>query len=276
MVRNDTEQVANDYAASQAVVSMTPSTTQSTDKNSQFYRKIRYYFGLICSRQKHDEHNERMKQWSHHSDNRRFDWKWEETNYNRIAVINLLISTKSNPTYLEIGCESNFLFDSVPALSKIGVDPAKGGTIRMTSDEFFKQNNGHFDVVFIDGLHTYEQVRKDVINAIRFLNKDGWVALHDMLPRDWIEHHVPIVARKGGAWTGDVWKLGFELSKTAGIDFKILKIDHGVGVFRVTGDNVALKDMTDELHDKQFSYLYDNIKSLPIIEWDNAQQWLRS
>jgi Methyltransferase domain len=255
---------------------MTASTTQSTSKNSLFYRTIRYYFGSIYPRLKHDEHDERMKQWAHHSDNRRFDWKWEETNYNRIAVINLLLSKQSNPTYLEIGCESNSSFDSVPVLNKIGVDPAKGGTMRMTSDEFFKQNNGHYDVVFIDGLHTYEQVRNDVANAIRFLNKGGWVVLHDMLPRDWIEHHVPIVARKGGAWTGDVWKVGFELSQTAGIDFKILIIDHGVGVFRVTRENIALKDMTNELRDKEFSYFYDNIKSLPLIEWNNAQQWLRS
>src|SRR5262245_53675449 len=126
-----------------------------------------------------------VKRWSHHSDSRTFDWDWRETNYNRIAVVNLLLSKKTDPSYLEIGCESNAMFNSVPALHKVGVDPASGGTERKTSDEFFEANTDLFDVVFIDGLHTYEQARRDVINSIKCLKEDGWVALHDMLPRRW-------------------------------------------------------------------------------------------
>jgi len=180
----------------------------------------------------------------------------------------------TDPTYLEIGCASNALFDSVPAVHKVGVDPASGGTERKTSDEFFKNNTRQFDVIFIDGLHTYEQARKDVINAIKCLKEKGWIGLHDMLPRNWMEHHIPIVTRD--MWLGDVWKVAFELSQTEGIDFRILKIDCGVGVFRVLQEDVMLKDLTRELRDKQFSYYYDNIKTLPIIDWKDAQEWLRS
>jgi hypothetical protein len=215
-----------------------------------------------------------VRKWSHHSDSRRFDWDWWATNYNRVAVVNLLLSKFTNPAYLEIGCASNALFNSVPALNKVGVDPVSGGTERKTSDEFFRQNKSKFDVVFIDGLHTYEQVRKDVINSIKCLKHNGWVAIHDMLPRDWTEQHIPVVTRE--VWSGDVWKVGFELSQTDGIDFKILKIDYGVGVFRMLKKDVVLKDLTHVLHDKQFSYYYDNIKALPIIDWESAQEWLRS
>jgi Methyltransferase domain len=248
--------------------------------NTFVYKAIAYFLRPIYSRIKHSalvhnlKHLYLVKKWSHHSDKRGFDWKWKEINYNRIAVVNLLIAKQRNPTYLEIGCASNDLFDSVSALNKVGVDPSAGGTMRMTSDEFFKQNNTRFDVVFIDGLHTYKQVRNDVINTMRFLNKNGWVALHDMLPSNWIEHHVPNVSKD--LWTGDVWKVGFELSKTEGIDFRILKVDFGVGVFRVINENVILKDMVVELLDKEFAYFYDNIESLPLIDWDDAQQWLRS
>lgn len=220
-----------------------------------------------------------IRKWFNHSDDRRFYWKWEKINYNRIAVVNLLISKKQDPAYLEIGCASNDLFDSIPVLNKVGVDPSTGGTIRMTSDDFFKQNNDHFDIIFIDGLHTYQQVRNDVINAIKFLNKGGWIALHDMLPRDWTEHHVPAVSPTVSnkyPWTGDVWKVAFELSKTEGIDFRIIMVDYGVGVFRVANENVILKDMVAELFDKEFSYFYDNINSLPLVNWEDAQQWLRS
>jgi hypothetical protein len=229
-------------------------------KRLQFLRPL-YYKILLRKR-------------AHHSDTRTFDWDWRATNYNRIAVVNLLLGKMTDPWYLEIGCASNALFNSVPALHKVGVDPVSGGTERKTSDEFFKDNTKQFDVVFIDGLHTYAQARKDVINAIKCLKENGWIALHDMLPRDWTEHHIPIVTRD--VWCGDVWKVAFELSQTEGVDFKILKIDYGVGVFKLLKKNVVLKDLTGQLRDKEFSYFYDNIKTLPLTDWKDAQQWLRS
>jgi len=228
--------------------------------------KLRHYFDL--------------KKWSHHSDDRVLDWDWTETNFSRFAVVNILINKFHNPTYLEIGCSANVLFDSVPIPieKKVGVDPFTGGTVRKTSDDFFQANDVQFDVVFIDGLHTYEQVRRDVINSINSLKEGGWIALHDMLPRHWIEQHNPCISQE--AWTGDVWKIAFELVQTEGIEFKILKIDYGVGVIKVEkpGPNkqiVELKDFREELLHKQFSYYYDNLNKLPIIEWSDAQNWLR-
>jgi hypothetical protein len=212
-----------------------------------------------------------LKDWIHHAEPRHFDWDWKATNYNRIALVNLLLAKKHDPAYLEIGCASNALFDSVPVRHKVGVDPAEGGTLRTTSDAFFAGNKTRFDVMFIDGLHTYEQVRNDVINALRHLNHNGWVALHDMLPRNWLEHHVP---RLQGNWTGDVWKVGFELAQSEGIDFKILKIDHGVGVFRKLQENATLHDMTSELHQQQFAYFCDNLEKLPLVEWGAAYNWI--
>ncbi|HWH58323.1 MAG TPA: class I SAM-dependent methyltransferase [Terriglobales bacterium] len=200
-----------------------------------------------------------------------FNWEWQKTNYNRIALVNLLVSTKRNATYLEIGCQSNDLFDSVFCSRKVGVDPRSGGTVRATSDDFFESNKQLFDVVFIDGLHTYDQVRRDVINSIRFLKPGGFVALHDMLPGSWLEHHVP---RISDAWTGDVWKVAFELSSSTGIDFKIVKVDHGVGVFRTAGETPELLDLRKELGEKQFEYLYRNIGRLPLLDWHEFVKWL--
>ncbi len=215
-----------------------------------------------------------QKKYRNNSFGKAFDWNWEEINFNRIALVNLLVGKKHNCAYLEIGCASNDLFDSIPVLNKVGVDPQHGGNIRKTSDEFFYTNKSLFDVVFIDGLHTYDQVRRDVINSIKFLKPGGWIALHDMLPRTWIEDHVPIVSSE--AWTGDVWKVAFELSKTEGIDFKIIKIDNGVGVLSLTNNTPSLVDLTNELSDKRFSYFYENIAKLPIVEWNDCQNWLRN
>ncbi len=213
-----------------------------------------------------------QKQYQHHAYEKTIDWGWESINYNRIALVNLLVSKFKICDYLEIGCNTNNLFDSVPVKNKIGVDPFAGGNVRKTSDDFFQENNNKFDVIFIDGLHTYEQVRVDVINSIKALNPGGWIALDDMLPRDWIEQHVPIVSPS--YWTGDVWKVAFELANTNGIDFKILKIDNGVGVFKLNSHNPILADMQGDLSNKQFSYFYENLNKLPILDWQDAQSWL--
>ena len=212
-----------------------------------------------------------QRKYQNHGFDRSFQWDWKKINYNRIALVNLLVSKKENPAYLEIGCFSNELFDSVPVTRKTGVDPAAGGTVRATSDAFFEKNTQSFDVVFIDGLHEYAQVQRDVMNAIRFLKHGGYVALHDMLPLTWKEHHVP---RVSGKWTGDVWKVAFELAQSRGIDFKIVKIDHGVGVFRLSETKPAVVNLVNELQSKEFDYLYNNIGRLPLIEWQDFVQWL--
>lgn len=63
----------------------------------------------------------------------RFDWNWERINFNRIALVNLLCASKLDGSYLEIGCQGNNLFNSVPMLSKIGVDPESEALIEPTA-----------------------------------------------------------------------------------------------------------------------------------------------
>jgi len=203
-----------------------------------------------------------------------FDWNWSSTNFNRIAITSLLVSKVQDANYLEIGCADNALFDSVPTRRKTGVDPSSGGTVRDTSDNFFAKNTETFDLVFIDGLHTYSQVRQDVINSIRATNKNGYILLHDMLPSNWIEASVPPVAK--GAWTGDVWKVAFELIQSPGLEFKIIAIDHGVGVIKVKDRTAVLAHLGTELSAAQFAYLKENIEKLPITTVDQAWSWLES
>jgi len=202
---------------------------------------------------------------------RRFGWNWKEIHYNRVALVNRLTSCFPTCRYLEIGCDRNQLFDSVYAAQKTGVDPTRGGTVRATSDDFFASNQGSYDVVFIDGLHVFEQVRRDVVNAIKCLAPGGFIALHDMLPRNWWEEHVP---RISPAWTGDVWKVACELSSTDGVDFRIVGIDHGVGVLRLSTGMPVLADLRQQLKGKRFAYFRDNFASLPVIDWEEFDRWL--
>jgi hypothetical protein len=38
--------------------------------------------------------------------------------------------------------------------------------------------------------------------------------------------------------------------------------------------NKELKDLTETMTNKQFSYYFDSLKKLPITSWENAQKWL--
>jgi predicted O-methyltransferase YrrM len=57
----------------------------------------------------------------------------------------------------------------------------------MYSDDYFKINDDKYDIIFIDGLHEYRQVLKDIINALNNLTHTGVVLLDDVIPSNNIE-----------------------------------------------------------------------------------------
>ena len=207
-------------------------------------------------------------------DRKKLNWEWNSIHFNRIALVNLIASKYKICNYLEIGCANNALFDSVIAKNKTGVDPSKGGTHRLTSDIFFKSNKKKFDLIFIDGLHTYDQARKDLINSIRFLRPNGWIVMHDFLPKSWEEQHVPIITTK--IWTGDVWKLSYELKETKGIDFIISIIDHGVSVIKITNKKEARLKLKEKFDKCSYTYYYKNLNQLPLLNWEKTRNWITS
>lgn len=213
-----------------------------------------------------------MLRYKKNSSNSKITVDWEAMLFNRISIVNCVVSNSGTKNYLEIGCDTNGLFSSIPVINKVGVDPMQGGNVRLESDVFFKTNTQIFDTVFIDGLHTYEQVRRDVVNSIKSTRVGGWILLHDMVPRNWVEEHVPRIGE--GAWTGDVWKVAFELMNTKGIDFKIIWADKGVGIFKILESGVVLHDLESELKTKSYQYFFDNYKSLPIIQCEETLKWI--
>ena len=204
-----------------------------------------------------------------HSHPKEFNWAFGKKGFNRIATVNHLVSISGglNSKYLEIGCQSNALFDSVASLNKTGVDPASGGTHRMTSDSFFATNQEIFDVVFIDGLHEYEQVHRDASNALNAIKVGGFVAFHDFLPSTWKEHHIP---RISDAWTGDCWKLAAQLTEAKGIEFVILDIDHGVGLLKKLSNDWSIPNVTDELKIAEFDRFVAIVNTLPIYSFTDG------
>lgn len=201
---------------------------------------------------------------------------WKGIHYDRIALMSLLAGQiGGNCRYLEIGCDRNKLFDAMPMRHKAGVDPVRGGTHRMTSDEFFARSKKKFDLIFIDGLHTYEQLHRDVENALKVLAPGGFIAMHDLVPLNWREAHVP---RVNMAWTGDVWKVGVELAQSPDIIFKLFMIDHGVGVIHCPPDREPgmIRDMSDTLGTATFADFLTLLEDMPTVDWSKGAAWIRS
>lgn len=108
----------------------------------------------------------------------------------RTDVINYFIKYRNYRTYLEIGVDDGINFMNVDCSEKIGVDPsfaklhtsARPYCVRMTSDEFFNSIpvDQLFDIIFIDGDHTYEQVVKDIANSKKHLSVNGVIIMHDV------------------------------------------------------------------------------------------------
>jgi hypothetical protein len=48
------------------------------------------------------------------------------------------------------------------------------------SEVFFGNGGETYDFIFIDGDHSYEGVKADYINALKILNKNGYLAFHDI------------------------------------------------------------------------------------------------
>lgn len=199
---------------------------------------------------------------------------YEKNFYNRISFILRAISKFDLETckYLEIGVSNNIVFNSIPLKieNKIGIDPAIGGTHRMTSDIFFSKNNLKFDVIFIDGLHHYKQCQKDCINSLKYLNSQGIILLHDLLPRNSFEELVP---QKQSSWTGDVWKVAVELTQSKNIDFCIVNIDKGVGIVKPRKD-YEYKINNDLMNLRFEDFIKNFYPTLPRVNSEDALKFI--
>ena len=176
------------------------------------------------------------------------------SDYYRWDLIKYLINKYNYNDYLEIGCDQDQLFSKIDIQNKVGVDPVSGGNLRKTSDEFFKANNKKFDLVFIDGLHTYEQVKKDIINSLDCLKENGVVLVHDCMPDCMSKQAVP---RYRMTWNGDVWKAIVDLRHNDDLNIYTCEIDQGIGIIKKEKNTSILK-VDKKIKDLKFKDYYEN------------------
>ncbi len=184
----------------------------------------------------------------------------------RKEIIQEIINLKKFKSYLEIGCDNDELFSFIKCNKKTGVDPEKGGNVRATSDEFFLKNKLFFDLIFIDGLHEYDQVCKDIENSLRFLSKNGMIMLHDCLPNNVYQQIVPRCKR---TWNGDVWKAIVKYRTDDNLDIYTCNADSGIGIIFKRKNKNRLEIKMNNFKNLKFrEFFYDHKKLMNIIEYN--------
>lgn len=178
-------------------------------------------------------------------------------------LINYLIEKFSLKSYLEIGTFNrahNFNLINVKEKICVDPDPVAAADLVCTSDDFFAAaisarhsgDDKRFGLIFIDGLHHADQVKKDFENALECLAPNGFIVLHDCNPPTEATTCVPRGAQR--EWCGDVYKFACRLCEYNGIDFLTLDFDYGCAVVwldsnRVVGSPVH-EDITWEYFQK--------------------------
>ncbi|MES2779612.1 MAG: class I SAM-dependent methyltransferase [Bacteroidota bacterium] len=161
----------------------------------------------------------------------------------RYDIMNALIQKNGYKTYLEIGVRNpQECFAHINCEEKKGVDPGVEGDFpvdfNMTSDQFFAQNTNKYDIIFIDGLHIDEQVKRDIENAIQAITPNGCVVLHDCNPPDLHharEDYYDFDTPAKDYWNGTTWKaiVDFRASGYAHTyECNVVNTDYGIGIIR--------------------------------------------
>jgi len=161
--------------------------------------------------------------------------KTSSNNMTRTEIIKTLIEVYGYKKYLEIGVNTSaqpgFNFDSIQTEVKHGVDPAVDTTFKMTSDTFFNGNVPiKYDIIFIDGLHIFEQVYRDITNSLEWLEDNGTIVVHDTNPTSEITQRAE---RASNVWHGDVWKSILKLRmENPNIEIYTINADEGCTIIR--------------------------------------------
>lgn len=154
-------------------------------------------------------------------DNNKLGWSARRINYlgNKLGA----------RCYLEIGVNYGHTFRDVDIEYKTGVDPKfrfdfnvmqsdKTRLLELTSDQFFliTPRTCKSDIIFIDGLHVFEQALRDFTNSLVFSHDNTVWIIDDVIPNDIYssirsyDETLKLRALVGNddlSWHGDVYKV---------------------------------------------------------------------
>jgi len=155
---------------------------------------------------------------------------WQSHSVRRINQIAKHVGARS---YLEIGVFRGKTFNALDFERKVAVDPRFQFDVadyqregiefhQMPSDQYFTRHglSRTFDIIFLDGLHTFQQTLRDFCNSLACAHDQTVWLIDDVLPVDvysaWPNQTEALKFRRqaggeGWAWHGDVYKVVFAI-----------------------------------------------------------------
>lgn len=218
---------------------------------------------------------------------------------NRFKLLQDLINRHGYETFLEIGTHKGKTFLPLECKYKTAVDPSfrisipfllrqlfrnrtnfRNHYYSMTSDTFFRKKIVYLekkrkpDLIFIDGLHTFEASLNDVLNSLRYLNLNGTIVLHDCFPpskasatpaKSLKEAAKMDIPEWKGAWCGDVWKTVAYLKNKyeQELEIHVLNTDLGLGIIRLKENRIFDKNLDRKLFNSINQKSYDELQEDP-------------
>ncbi len=146
-------------------------------------------------------------------------------------LVNSYISKYGFQNYLEIGVNEGETFEKIIAPLKHAVDiqfkynfdekkNENNHYFQMSSDEYFHvaEHIIQNDIVYLDGLHTFEQTLKDLLNVCANSREKALIIIDDVHPIDWFSslndqsetykyRRSHLGEKIHYAWIGDIFKL---------------------------------------------------------------------
>ncbi|SDR69305.1 class I SAM-dependent methyltransferase [Christiangramia echinicola] len=214
----------------------------------------------------------------------------------RVQIIQKFININDYKTYLEIGTYKGVSLLPLKCRKKVAVDPfiqiwrrkklkwilknpynLNNSYFEMKSEDFFETKKEFLnklspEIVFVDGLHTYEASLNDTLNSLKFLKEGGVIILHDCYP-PYKAAATPGVssadAKKRsvegwtGLWCGDVWKtIVYLRRKYSGIlEVDVLNTDMGLGIVKVLDWQKLDLGLDKKLYDEVDQLTYEQMEA---------------
>lgn len=197
----------------------------------------------------------------------------------RWDVIQALLNRFDHPRYIEVGVSTGSTFHRLDAAHKVAVDPKfrfdweqeqrdRGPATeyhQVTSDEYFGSivtDENQFDVIYLDGLHTFEQTLRDLTNALAHLAPRGVIVIDDVRPPS---YHASLASQANYhklrvhvndtrlAWMGDVYKVVWMIDTFfQSLQYRTISNNHGQAVIWRERRQSVRQRTTAEIADLSF------------------------
>lgn len=201
------------------------------------------------------------------------------TGENYFSVLSRIHAMREPEWYLEVGTDTGKSLVLAQGKS-VAVDPrfrCDGAAIvgskpelhmfQTTSDDFFDSGKARavaadgYDFFFLDGMHKFEFLLRDFMNAEKHAAPGALVAMHDCVPSSYVAADREWRKDVTNRWMGDVWKV-VPILREFRPDLTVLVADCAPSGLTLVSDldptNDALEENYDRIMDRYMSMQIDD------------------